>query len=331
MATELQTNIINALDDIEARLAANPNDPAKADLLANANTLVVLLRQVDEIALSDAADAVTAAAGRLQQVINQAGNGPLDMTALNSASTDLRRAATTAVTPATPVNAPASPKPAAPTPAPPSIGTTPTAATRQGLDCALDCTGRAAAIAAAGKNFVVRYYRSSGSSFSPLTANEARALSAAGLDIVSIWESASDNVAHFSHTTGLDEGTSAYKQAMLVGQPAGTPIYFAVDFDCSDKEVAGPINDYFQAIASAFSAMGHGNSAYSVGVYGSGRACTWLTAQGLADFTWLAMSTGWNGFASYSGWNIKQGPHDGALAFDYDTDVANGPFGGFRV
>ena len=328
MPSPLQVSIITSLDDIETRLDANPPDPEKTQLLATANTLVTLLGQVNDIELRNAAAGVTAAAAALQNVIDAAGAGPLDLAGLTAAGSDLRKAVAAAVAlPAPqPVGNPA-PQPPANVPAAAAPG-----GLVSGIDCSDDCTTQAQAIAAAGKSFVIRYYRAGNSSKYPtLTAKEAAALSAAGLRVAAIWESASDKVSHFSHTTGLAEATSAYKQAMLVGQPAGTPIYFAVDFDCSQDALAGPINDYFQAIATAFAAMGHGKSAYAVGVYGSGRACSWLTGHGLATYTWLAMSTGWSGYAAFASWNIKQGPSDGQIQIDYDTDVANGDFGGFSV
>ena len=117
-----------------------------------------------------------------------------------------------------------------------------------GIDCALDCTKKAAWIASNGNEFVCRYYRLPTSKWAPLTATEAKALSKAGLKIATVWESQSDVLAHFSHAKGVDEGTSAYHQAMLVGQPARTPIYFAVDFDCPASGIAGAVNQLREAL-----------------------------------------------------------------------------------
>ena len=78
-----------------------------------------------------------------------------------------------------------------------------------GIDCALDCTKRIAAIQALNVHFVGRYYRQHGSRWTPLTKPEAQALSTGGFQIVAVWESASDKLGHFSHATGVDEGTSA--------------------------------------------------------------------------------------------------------------------------
>jgi hypothetical protein len=158
-----------------------------------------------------------------------------------------------------------------------------------GIDCATDCTKRVGAIKQMGADFVGRYYRLPHSQYHPLTATEAQALSHGDLKIVSLWESRSDALDHFSHATGVDEGTSAYRQAMKAGQPPRTPIYFAVDFDCSHSGIVGPVNDYFRGVADGFSTIGAGNPAYDVGVYGSGNTCVsgpgWLCLQAGVDLT----------------------------------------------
>src|ERR1700687_2065340 len=111
----------------------------------------------------------------------------------------------------------------------------------QGIDCALDCTKKVSWIKASGADFVGRYYRNSASRWAQLTHAEGQALASSGLVIGALWESKSDVIEHFSYTAGVDEGTSAYRQAMTAGQPASTPIYFAVDFDCSIAGIGGAI------------------------------------------------------------------------------------------
>jgi hypothetical protein len=199
-----------------------------------------------------------------------------------------------------------------------------------GIDCALDCTKKAAWIKANGSEFVGRYYRNAASKWAPLTVEEARTLSTAGLVVVALWESKSDVLEHFSYTTGVDEGTSAYKQAMNVGQPARSPIYFAVDFDCPISGIAGAINDYFRGVAHGFDAISSNNSAYDIGVYGSGNVCGWLLAHQRTKYSWLAQSKGWGGYKTFANWNIKQGPTK-SKPFDHDTDEAKESYGAFVV
>lgn len=199
-----------------------------------------------------------------------------------------------------------------------------------GIDCALDCTKKAAWIKAQGAEFVGRYYRTHNSQWTPLTLGEAQTLSSAGLLLVALWESKSDVLDHFSHAAGVDEGTSAYRQAMLAQQPLSTPIYFAVDFDCSTAGIAGAVNDYFRGIADGFSTIGAGQPAYNIGVYGSGNTCSWLLGHGRVTHTWLAQSTGWGGYKTFNNWNIKQGKTV-SKPFDFDLDEAKLSYGGFTV
>src|ERR1700756_3640827 len=101
-----------------------------------------------------------------------------------------------------------------------------------GIDSPLDCSKQTDWITSNSYQFACRYFRTAASKWPHLTDAEAKTLSQAGLKIVTVWESRSDVLEHFSFATGVDEGTTAYRQAMLAGQPARTPIYFAVDFDC---------------------------------------------------------------------------------------------------
>jgi hypothetical protein len=200
-----------------------------------------------------------------------------------------------------------------------------------GIDSPMDCSKRIDAITAANLAFVGRYYRKRTSKWAPLTAAEAKLLSDAGVNTVALWEASSDHLSYFSYTAGVDDGTSAYAQAMGVGQPASTPIYFAVDFDAAQNEIAGAINDYFAGIAAGFAAISHGSPVYDVGVYGSGASCAWLLAHNRVSKSWLALSSGWSGSKLFNDWNIKQGTGLSTLNFDNDSDQAKPDYGGFRV
>src|SRR5262249_49557316 len=129
---------------------------------------------------------------------------------------------------------------------------------------------------------------------------------------------------------GVDEGTSAYRQAMQTHQPSGTPIYFTVDFDCSTAAIAGAVNDYFRGIADGFSTISGGRPAYEVGVYGSGDTCSWLLGHGRVQYTWLAQSSKWGGYKTFRDWNIKQGKTV-QKPFDLDLNQAKRNYGGFSV
>src|SRR5262245_46430066 len=110
-----------------------------------------------------------------------------------------------------------------------------------GIDASSNCGLRAAEIRSAGIDFVGRYYASHGRKI--LTPAEARQLGVVGLRLVVVWEDKPTSTEYFSYAKGMDDGTSAYYDAMLLGQPASSAIYFAVDYDASPAAIAGPIGD----------------------------------------------------------------------------------------
>jgi hypothetical protein len=175
--------------------------------------------------------------------------------------------------------------------------------------------------------FVARYYRDPTSHWPPLSASEARRLAALGLRIVAVWEPRSPDPAHFSYSSGYADALAAYGQAQAVGQPAGSAIYFAVDFDAQALE---PIEQYFTGVAAGLAAASGGKAEYRVGVYGSGAVCEAVTQAGLARYSWLSNSTAWAGSLDYRGWNIRQGGRLAELSFNHDSDEARSRYGGFR-
>jgi hypothetical protein len=200
----------------------------------------------------------------------------------------------------------------------------------QGIDLPTDAGSVIDAIRGAHLDFVARYYRSPTSHWPTLSASEARLLSSSNLNIVVVWEGASNHASYFSQASGANDATSAYHQAKSIGQPAGSAIYFAVDYDASAADVTGQISDYFQGVAAGFVAAGGPD--YKIGVYGSGAVCQALIDGGLAEYSWLAMSTGWRGYDDFvDKCDILQGKALETLPFDHDSDDADDDYGGFRV
>ncbi|MFC0252494.1 DUF1906 domain-containing protein [Massilia consociata] len=164
--------------------------------------------------------------------------------------------------------------------------------TSPGFDTALQMTRHAAALRQQGYDFVMRYY--SHNAAKNLTPEEARALAAAGLRLGAVWESAGTHTGFFSGAQGRSDGTAALSLARAVGQPAGSAIYFAVDFDPSQADIDGPVADYFAGVAAAL------GSAYRIGVYGSGLCCGSLLDRAQADCCWLSQSTGFAGSKAFA-------------------------------
>ena len=76
----------------------------------------------------------------------------------------------------------------------------------------------------------------------------------------------------------------AYQQARAVGQPNGSAIYFAVDYNAPERDIVGAVQQYFRGVRAALAAAGGGSPPYRVGVYGSGAVCTYMKGLQLADY-----------------------------------------------
>lgn len=174
-----------------------------------------------------------------------------------------------------------------------------------------------------GVGFVGRYYCATTElPDKKLTPPEAALLSANGMLIAAVYEDAPANVlpAYYTADQGALDGAAALQQAIEIGQPNGSAIYFAIDCDVTDDQIPA-VGTYFAAVFDAI------DGAYAVGVYGAGALCAAMKKLRLAAYAWLAESTGWNGSATYTGYDIRQSAFDD----EWDADVAPGDFGGFRL
>ncbi len=202
----------------------------------------------------------------------------------------------------------------------------------EGLDTAAQCnveTIKKISQSPNGYRFVCRYYCANKSSSKILTKQEAEEFSKY-MDLVCIYQDANDREEYFSNTIGYDDAKNAVDYAMnIIKQPPKSAIYFAVDFNPSMDTIKSNIIPYFKGIKSVFEMM---NVAYQIGVYGSGLVCSVIKEMGLADYTWLAQSTGYLGTAAYNDptkYNIRQGCRvklDNIL-FDSNASGIAGDFG----
>jgi hypothetical protein len=200
----------------------------------------------------------------------------------------------------------------------------------KGIDASVDCSGAAACLAENGYTFVGRYL---GRHAADLTAAEVKALTDAGLFIVSLIENGSPtSVDFFTTQQGQSDATFAFARAHALGQPIDAPLYFAVDFDASLDDVQGAISQYFSAVSAELQSLaGAGQPMYPVGVYGSGQTCQWLLNNHQVLFAWLAESTGWAGFDTFVDWNIKQFASNGPVCgLSVDGNTSRGLGGGWR-
>lgn len=196
-----------------------------------------------------------------------------------------------------------------------------------GLDSTTRCTPDVAKqLKDNAYQFVGRYYsRTTKIDGKKLTRDEALTISQAGLQIVAVYEDGPTNYTYFSAARGTADAQGAIQQAAAVGQPAGTAIYFTVDYDAAASEIAGNITDYFKAINAAV------GDQFIVGVYGSGATCQAILSAGLAKLAWLSCSTSWMGTKSFTNWTIKQDNPKTIFGLNADPDQANEDLGGFVV
>ncbi len=132
-----------------------------------------------------------------------------------------------------------------------------------GLDTTIELTRHAQALRAQGYDVALRYYSNNASK--NLSLGEARALSGAG---------------------------QAYRMAReVIGQPFGSAIYFAVDYDPTQADIDGVIGNYFTGVHAAFYVANEGQPSYRTGIYGSGLCCGTLVERGQAGLGWLSQST----------------------------------------
>ena len=167
------------------------------------------------------------------------------------------------------------------------------------IDTPANTTAKLSCLKLKGVTTVIRYYNFRNSQQLPdkrLDPPEAKALAASGLRIAVVFQQGQNNAAAFSDEQGFKAGLAAFRHARdKIGQPTGSGIYFSVDFDANITQINQRIAPFFKGVRRAFSQESAGGGSYRVGVYGSGLVASTLTAKGLIELTWLAMSRGFSG------------------------------------
>ena len=182
---------------------------------------------------------------------------------------------------------------------------------------------RASEFRAAGYSAACFYYFRTSLFKERMTLPVARALCAWGFFLVAVWENGQPTShAYFTPAQGGRDASGALLRARALGQPLGSPIYFAIDYDAAPEDMAA-IAAYFAAIQPVLRAAG-----YEAAGYGSGAALAHLHSLGLVTWTWLAQSTGWAGWAAFRAQaNIVQGLEHSVFGLDVDEDESS-PRGG---
>lgn len=150
--------------------------------------------------------------------------------------------------------------------------------TIKGIDCAIPLTpDKAKKIAAAGMKFACRYLVPASMAWKRLTRTEAEFITAVGMKVVSVFQRGTSDVKGGS-ANGSRDGKAAYQEAALVGQPIGTAIYFAVDYDAQPSD--------YNAIESYLRAAARELPGYLVGVYGSYAVIEEMAKRGACERFW---------------------------------------------
>lgn len=171
----------------------------------------------------------------------------------------------------------------------------------------------------AGIAFAVRYV-SHDTSGKNLTAGEANALRASGIDPVLNWEFAPHAPLN-GRAQGVSDAANGINQAVALGAPSHAAIYFSVDFDAQ----AGDMHQIAAYIDGAVATIGYDR----VGVYGGFATIANMAATNRCRYYWqtYAWSRGqWHGAAQLR--QVQNGVSVGGADVDIDQSMT-GDYGGW--
>ncbi len=222
----------------------------------------------------------------------------------------------------------------------------PPAASTSGIDAAANLRNaiaclRTTQVRGRPVSFVCRYYNTNNPRKN-LTVREAIDLSSAGLQIVVVWENGfPTRRSYFTRQQGERDGRAAFRMAFKFDQPAGTPVYFAVDYDAFNNADRTAIRAYFDGVQAGYRAYRSDPElrglavAYAIGVYGSSCVLGWCRDQAIATYFWQAYAPGWCGGQNANRWpgaNIRQIRNERQLCgVTVDLDEGWGHEGGWTL
>lgn len=157
------------------------------------------------------------------------------------------------------------------------------------------------ALKAQGYDFACRYLSSGGPGLPGklLLPSEAADLRAAGVDVVSNFESTATTMLGGAGQ-GAADAQQAQAQHSLCGGPPDRPIYFSADWDARGDQL-NVIAAYLVAAAGVLGGV------QRVGIYGSCSVVDWCLANGYATWGWQTDAWSWNQAAQQ--YNRSPGAH----------------------
>lgn len=203
------------------------------------------------------------------------------------------------------------------------------------IDVPQDTTKQLAQLKAAGITDIIRYDdRFPSGNWKQIHSPEVHAIRDAGLRLGIVYEGAGSTLSSFTEQNGYLDAAYSRQQAALRGQPNGSAIYFAVDFDPSASDISSHIVPYFRGVARALTELVD-LPKLAAGVYGSGLTCQTLKSAGLVALTWITCSRGFNGSKDYVAaglqdlWQVECDKTLLGMSVDYDEAKPAGNWGSF--
>lgn len=130
-----------------------------------------------------------------------------------------------------------------------------------------------------------------------LTTSEIQNITDAGLNIFPIYQDGGWEESYFNKENGAKDGQLAHQAAFNLGFPYGTTIYFAVDVDIQDGDIAGTVLPYIKKVQSVLASKGM----YQTGIYGTRNVCQRAVDTGAVKSCFISdMSTGFSGNLGFS-------------------------------
>lgn len=157
----------------------------------------------------------------------------------------------------------------------------------RGIDCASRLTReKASALYSLGYRFAGRYVVPTvgSTAWKALTLPEAEAIRASGMDILCIFELDAARAGR-GEAVGAQDGELAQSCARALGIPAGTTLYFAVDYYPAAAEMP-QIEAYLRAAGARI-------APYTLGVYGCYDVVEYLSARHVCRHYWQCVA--WSG------------------------------------
>jgi len=192
-----------------------------------------------------------------------------------------------------------------------------------------------AAIKEAGYSFIGRYYGES--DWKRLTKAEAQRISKAGLYIVALYQDNARDISDFTESKGKAAAKSAISQAVNIGQPFGTPIYFAVDMEVVTVAQRKAVISFFTGIKEVFDEYKlRNNGVYEIGVYGGYETVTLITEHFPRSVSFVFQTVAWSP-RPYKSRDLYQSAIDKTLklingsTIKVDFCESTGSAGGFQV